>query len=308
VDLLGSPVHHSNLRGVRFTLAGGDRRQDFLGSHLISLGAKVRLVRRRPPRAEGMDHYRSLGEALEDANVLVCPLGPFGPSGRLWSEDPEDRLLLTGADLARMAPPALVLAGSFTAEVAAAAERAGCRTVALGEMDELAVLNSVPTAEGAVLMALERGTVTINRSTSVVVGYGRTGRTLAMTLKALGAWVRVAARRAEVRARATVDGAEAYDVGELEKAVRGARFVFNTVPALVLTGRVLREMHPRVVLVDLASGDGGTDFAAARALGLTAVLAPALPGRVAPETAAAYLGDIVVGLTARALRAGRDDL
>jgi len=298
---------HRCFRGVKFTLAGGDRRHDYLAARLASLGGEVCLARRRPPVDEELGHSRCLEEALEGANVLVCPMGPFRKGGRVWSEDPEDRLVLSEAGLAGMAPPALVFAGTFPEDVAAAARRVGCRLTALGEMDEIAIRNSVPTAEGALLMALERSTVTINRSPSVVLGYGRTGRTLAGTLRALGARVRVVARRPEVRAWAVVDGCEAFDVTEVGEAVRGARFVFNTIPALILTGRVLAEMDPRVVIVDLGSGEGGTDFTAARSLGLAAVLAPALPGRVAPETAAVYLGDIIVRITAGALEAGGCD-
>ena len=50
--------------------------------------------------------------------------------------------------------------------------------------------------------------------------------------------------------------------------------------------------------MDLASGQGGTDFAAAGTLGITAVLAPSLPGRVAPETAATYLFEVIVRVAA----------
>ncbi len=280
--------------GRKVALVGGDRRQDYLGRRLGDLGADVWLVRRRAPGGSAK-HTLSVAEALGGASVLVCPMPPFGPAGRVWSEDPQDSLSVTGRDFALLAAPSLAFAGSFPPGLASEARRAGCEPVGLADLDEVAVLNSIPTAEGAVLMALERTTVTIHGSHCLVVGYGRTGQTMAATLRAMGARVTVVARRAESRARATAAGCqEAVDFGELPAAAAGARFVFNTVPALVLVGDVLSRVHPQAVVVDLASGQGGTDFAAAGTLGLAAVLAPSLPGRVAPETAAGYLAGVIV--------------
>ena len=51
----------------------------------------------------------------------------------------------------------------------------------------------------------------------------------------------------------------------------------------------LKELKPECVVIDLASLPGGVDFAAAQALGVKAIQALSLPGRVAPATAAAYL-------------------
>lgn len=289
---------YSGFAGRKVALLGGDRRQEYLGLRLAALGAEVSLAKRRPPRAAGLHHSTVVAEALTGASVMVCPMAPFSSVGRIWSEDPEDVLVLSASDFSLLASPALAFAGSFPPSLADEARRAGCDPIALNELDEVAILNSIPTAEGAVLMALERTTVTIHGSSCLVLGYGRTGQTMAATLRALGAHVTVVARRPESRARATTSGCRARGFDELPEAARGARFVFNTVPAMVLVGDVLSRLHPQAVVVDLASGQGGTDFAAAGTLGLAAVLAPGLPGRVAPETAAGYLAAIIERIAA----------
>lgn len=46
-------------------------------------------------------------------------------------------------------------------------------------------------------------------------------------------------------------------------------------------------------MIDLASAPGGVDLAASRELGKTAVLAPGLPGKVAPVTAGRLLAQVV---------------
>lgn len=297
-------MDRSPFSGRKVTLACGDRRDDYLGERLAELGADVWLLRRRPPRAAGMRHTSDPAEGLGGASVLVCPMPPFGPGGRVWSEDPEDRLFLTGPEFGLLARPSVVFAGSFPPELAAAAREAGCVTVSLAESDEVAVLNSIPTAEGAILLALERTTVTIRDSSCVVVGYGRCGQTLAQTLVGMGGRVRAVARRPEARARAKAAGCETFGFDELAVAVTGARFVFNTVPALVLVGDILSRAHPGAVIVDLASAPGGTDFEAAASVGVTAVLAPALPGRVAPESAASYLADVIFRVVSERFASG----
>jgi len=68
------------------------------------------------------------------------------------------------------------------------------------------------------------------------------------------------------------------------------------VPAPVLTAQVLKCTRPDVLIVDLATEPGGTDFEAAARLERQAMLAPSLPGRVAPKTAGRILGQVVADL------------
>ena len=52
--------------------------------------------------------------------------------------------------------------------------------------EELAVANAVPTAEGAVQLAMEHLPITIHGARVLVVGFGRVGRTTAQRFQALG--------------------------------------------------------------------------------------------------------------------------
>jgi len=61
----------------------------------------------------------------------------------------------------------------------------------------------------------------------------------------------------------------------------------------VLTAQVLAALPKKSLIVDLASKPGGTDFAAARRLGHTALHALSLPTVWAPETAGEALARTV---------------
>jgi len=48
-----------------------------------------------------------------------------------------------------------------------------------------------------------------------------------------------------------------------------------------------------VVIIDIASAPGGVDYGAAERLGRKAILAPSLPGKVAPRSAGQMLGRLL---------------
>ena len=145
--------------------------------------------------------------------------------------------------------------------------------------------NAVPTAEGAIQIALEELPITLHGAKVLVVGYGRLGRALAPRLAALGAKVSVSARKWEDLAWIEAAGYAAEHTGELAGWLCGYDLVVNTVPARVLDEEALRDLKPGCLLIDLASKPGGVDFEAARALGVRAIWALSLPGKAAPVTA-----------------------
>jgi len=146
--------------------------------------------------------------------------------------------------------------------------------------------------------------ITIHGCTAYVLGFGRTGATLARLLGAMGAKTRVAARRKESLARIAEMTLTPIPFDQLSKSLREADAIFNTVPSMVLTGEILENVSPEAVIIDLASAPGGTDFQAADRLGIKAVLAPGLPGRVAPKTAGRILARTILGFLAEEI-AGR---
>ena len=104
-------------------------------------------------------------------------------------------------------------------------------------------------------------------------------------LRGLGAEVTVSARRLDDLAWIDAFGYRGLRTNRLAGRLGSFRVVFNTVPHIVLTEELLRELPRECVLLELAS-QPGFDRAAAEARGLKCIAAPGLPGRAAPETAA----------------------
>lgn len=289
-----------SLQGIAVALVGGDAREKILATRLAALGAAVRAVG-LPVEGEGIENFTNIAPAVAGARALILPVRGVDDEGRVYGEFMEQPQVLLPAHLRLLPPGSPVLVGVARPSLREMADRAGVRLVELMDMDEVAILNSIPSAEGAIQAAMESLPITIHGSRCAVLGFGRTGMTLARMLHALGARTVVVARNPAQLARAFEMGLDTASFTELPGIVARADVIFNTVPALVLSEQVLRCARPGTLILDLASSPGGTDFAAAHRLGLKARLLPGLPGKVAPHTAGEILARVVPRLLAELL-------
>ncbi|MFZ2540128.1 MAG: dipicolinate synthase subunit DpsA [Oscillospiraceae bacterium] len=151
--------------------------------------------------------------------------------------------------------------------------------------DELAILNAVPTAEGAIQIAMEELATTIYGLDVLIVGYGRISKVLSRMLSCMGAKVTVSARKFSDIAWIQVNGFIPIHTCEICDVISNSQLIFNTVPATILDEALLSKVKRDCLLIDLASKPGGIDFETAKKLGLKTIWALSLPGKVAPISA-----------------------
>ncbi len=287
----------SVLSGIKIAIIGGDERELILTAELVKMGATVAVAGfPRDMVGHGAFTVDSIMEACQDAEVVIMPLPGTNAEGVVRAVYAENPLVLTEEALAGLAEKALVLIGSARSFLKEWSANQGFTLIEVGEMDELAILNSIPSAEGALQMAMEETRITIHGSQTCIIGFGRVGITLARMLKAMGAEVTVVARNRGQLARAYEMGCRRAEYSELKQIMNYMDIVFNTVPSMVLTQDILKHARQETVVIDLASQPGGTDFEAANLFGIKAILAPGLPGKVAPASAGRILADVVPAL------------
>ena len=270
-------------QGYTFWIAGGDARQLTLAKLLVQDGYPVKtLALGMEPSTFGAVPVDSFQPQSWD-EVLILPLPMCSTPGilrtPLWSEPVPLAPILDAA-----LPGQLIFGGKVDQAVQAPASARGLTIRDYLDREELAIANAVPTAEGAVQLAMEKLPITIHRCQVLILGFGRVGRATAQRFSALGAHVTVAARRYEALSMAESMGLEAVHLDSLDH-LKAYPLVINTIPAPVLDRVLLERLRPGCLILDLASKPGGVDFAAAQSLGLEAVHALALPGKVAPVTA-----------------------
>lgn len=228
----------------------------------------------------------------EQADCVVLPL-PVSSGGGLLNA-PLSRLSPPLTEiLAPLSPGQMLCGGRVDPVTAALAAERGLTVRDYFAREELAVANAVPTAEGAIQIAMEQLPITIHGARVLVVGFGRVGRALAPRLQALGARVTVAARRYEQRSLAQSMGLGTERADRLPDWLCGYDLVVNTAPAQVLGVEELSALKEGALVIDLASKPGGVDMAGAAALGVRVVWALSLPGKVAPVSAGRYIMDTV---------------
>ncbi len=159
--------------------------------------------------------------------------------------------------------------------------------------EEMSLKNAVPTAEGAVELALQELPVTLNGLSVLIVGMGRIGTALAQILKGFGADITAAVHNSRGSAKARLHGIKAVPTRRL-----GGNYslVFNTVPQMIFDREMLGRFSSNTLFIDLASKPGGIDFDSALELGIKAIWALGLPGKTAPVTSGEIIAETVASM------------
>lgn len=289
---------------IQATVVGGDSRQIAVADALSRLFKKVKIYghsQTTVPQSIECSFY--LTEALAEAEVIILPIGGMNEEGLVWSYKGEPRIDF-GKYLPSLLAESVIVTGSFTNKWLKIAESLKIKVLQYADDDEIAILNSIPTAEGTLQMAMEELPITIHDSSVVIVGFGRVAISVARVFKALGAKVTVVARRKASLARAIEMGCSTVLIDSLAEIVIGADLIVNTVPALIVDKQIITKLSAQTIIIDLASAPGGTDFEAAKEHNIKAILAPGLPGLVAPKTAGAILATTIPKLIAEFFQVG----
>lgn len=282
---------------VNFAVIGGDLRSVKLVKMLAKDGNKVNVYgleeakELTDKKLNQVVLCENIQQATQDAKVILAPI-PFTSDGKevktLFSKH---KIMIQ--DLLANSYKKTLMAGSIKQEIYTLAKKQEVKVIDLMESEELAVLNAIATAEGAIEVAMKNTSKTIQGSKVLILGFGRIGKVLAKKLQALSASLEVAVRKKEDKAWIEAYGYKSIDIHRLQENLSQYDIIMNTVPQLILTTENLQYVDKECLLIDLASKPGGTDLKAVEKLKLKFVWALALPGKVAPVTSAKYIKDII---------------
>lgn len=286
------------LTDVQIAVLGGDARQLEIIRKLTELDARLSLV-----GFEQLDHAFSgaVKEKLEDVqwenlDAVILPVPGTNPEGKIDSIFSNEVIYLA-EELVKRTPEHCIyfsgISNPFLDKVMTESKR---ELIQLFDRDDVAIYNSIPTVEGTIMMAIQHTDFTIHGSNTVVLGLGRVGMSVARTFHHLGGKVSVGTRSSEDIARAVEMGLNGFSLEELKEKVKHTDLLINTIPALVVRPEIIAHLPSHALIIDLASKPGGTDFRYAEKRGIKALLAPGLPGIVAPKTAGLILANVLAQL------------
>lgn len=275
-----------------FGVIGGDERMKYLAQSIAADGYPVCVC--------GLEKLGTCRGAAEcdlpqlaaKSSVILLPL-PATKDGLFLNAPYAENEIHLEDDFARLFMHKTVCGGMLQRLTASSSLWREIEPEDYYRREELAVGNAIPTAEGAVGIAIREYPGTINDAKCLITGFGRIGKNLAIILRGMGAEVFCAARK-----KADLMQMRAFGVQPLTYREIGRKFdlIFNTVPAKVLTSPVLMQQTRDTLIIELASAPGGIDLKRAEELHLHVIDAPSLPGRVAPKTAAEYIKEAVYNI------------
>lgn len=282
---------------IAIGVIASDMRQVYMAKMLFSKGHSVRLA-----YAEGLDKEklgRIIGDdilvtgdvidLIETSDVIAGPV-PFQKMGEFTTLSRFEKAISAGKE----GDKKLVFGGVIGEEYCKMFDSVGVKYIDFMKIEEIAVYNTIATAEGIIAEAIINKDTNLHGSECLVLGYGKCAKTLANKLKGIGANVTVAARNTMDLTTASSLGNSTLNLASLAKHIYGFEYIFNTIPTMILDSEVLSKVNKESIILDIASAPGGVDKHMAAKLGIKVIHSLGIPGKYAPESSGMELGKYLI--------------
>ena len=177
-------------------------------------------------------YCESIKKAIQEVEIVIGPI-PFSSNGKTINMPFSDKEV-TIREMMHVINAKVLIAGGITPEVYEMANDEYIEIIDIMKREELAVLNTIATAEGTIQIAIESTNKIIHGSEVLILGFGRIGKVLARKLAGLSAKVTCAARKDEDLAWIQAYGHKATNINTIGENLRQYDIIINTVPHIIL--------------------------------------------------------------------------
>ncbi|PKG23164.1 dipicolinate synthase subunit DpsA [Niallia nealsonii] len=279
-------------------IMGGDKRQADVIKQLAALNITLYLASLEELNFnhKNIKHVKPNQIEFPLMDGILLPIPGIHDGGKIETAFSSETIILTKEMIAKTKKECVIYSGVITPYLQEIQRAANRKMIAIFERDDVAILNSIPTAEGALMLAIENTPFTIHQANVLVLGFGRVGKTVARLFHSVGARVSVCIRKQEDVARVIEMGMAPVWIQNLPEAAENQAIFINTMPYFVINASILDHINKDALIIDLASKPGGTDFAYAKKLGIKTLWSLGLPAKVAPKTAGEIIGNVLTEL------------
>ena len=282
----------------KLAVIGGDLRIAKLAIMLANDGNEVYVYGLEKSeeirRQKNIIQCDTIRKAIDDVEIVIGPI-PFSSNGNTINMPFSDKEI-TIREMMHNINAKVLIAGSILPEVYEMANDEYIEIIDIMKREELAVLNTIATAEGTIQVAIENTNRILHGSEVLILGFGRIGKVLARKLAGLSVKVTCAARKDEDLAWIEAYGHKSLNINNLGENLRTFDIIINTVPHIILTEQKLEYVKKETLLIDFASNPGGIDKKTIKDRNLKFVWALSLPGKVAPTTSAEFIKNTIYNI------------
>ena len=227
---------------MKFAIIGGDLRTIKLAVMLAKEQNQVYVYGLE--KAEELKNIKnitqceSIKKTIQEVEIVIGPI-PFSSNGKTINMPFSDKEISI-REMMHVINAKVLIAGGIAPEVYEMANDEYIEIIDIMKREELAVLNTIATAEGTIQVAIENTNKIIHGSEILILGFGRIGKVLARKLAGLSAKVTCAARKDEDLAWIQAYGHKATNINSLGENLKLYDIIINTVPHIILNEERLK--------------------------------------------------------------------
>lgn len=265
---------------TNFAIIGGDLRMIKLAKMLAQEGKQINTYglekAEELKEVENIIFCEKIDKAFQEAKIVIGPI-PFSKDGLVINSPFSQNSITVQEFIKPIKKDQIIIAGSMAPEVYELAKDSSDQMVDIMKREELAILNAISTAEGAIELMLQNTNQIIHGSHVLILGFGRIAKVLAKKLQGLSVNVTCAARKKEDLAWIKAYGYHVTNINELGENLQKYDIIVNTVPHLLLTQEKLQYIKQECLLMDVSSKPGGMDQEEVKRRNLKFIWGLALP-------------------------------
>lgn len=197
---------------------GGDLRIVKLASIIQKNGYKIYASGLENAQLEDNILHATIKELFENCDVIISGIPISKDNQTIYAPFSYEKILLE--NVFEKLHNKKIIAGAFNSEMLEVAKYNDIDTIDVLNNEELTILNAIPTAEGAIQIAMENIEFTMHNSRILILGFGRIGKILAKMLYGLGAKVTCEARKQSDLAWIEAYGYKAINLEKIDTILR----------------------------------------------------------------------------------------
>src|SRR5699024_7306074 len=174
----------------------GDERQIQVMKQIATKGVYITAVgfTKQDIEHDFITHQTISTTNFSSADAILLPVAGVDNEGNIAMEGSDEKLALTKELLEQTPKKCLVFSGGANQTLRTIVNSANRTLIPIFERDDVAIANSIPTAEATLQIAMEETKQTIHNANVTIIGFGRISTTMAHLFHHDGANVTVATR------------------------------------------------------------------------------------------------------------------